>query len=449
MRARFNLFRPFATQILGAFEHQPPPLDPILPHQVVRKKHAEVDEVESSSSEGLGEEDEDQTATDFTNVEYSPGAALPYLVCGTWELLWNILTHAEVPERGLTINAITERMTAALEDRGVTAPAYLKTLLMGQLGANTFQYYSHFVDDTAMTGTDDSQISEPDERRYKAIMAPGREITTNRFEKLANSPRSIAPSRLVNALDIPVSFTVSIKRWSGSPTPPAMKSADSEAEDNVNAYHRLFGSDGNPPPRYDRDHPTQKSWLPLLLPNVSATNDLRDMINFDGDILWALARFNFLGFNKSENEKPVVMFVHGGVDGSTMNSDSFALMSERFRGLRFRLANAVYGNTQPSQKRSRRHPDRLLSWYQNACLHSCDVQSTQGHVLWGIYKFEVLAERCPRFNGTDIMPPEVPSIKDASSLSVEDYVRQQHEVLAHDQLLLANGLQYQGWTADF
>ena len=130
--------------------------------------------------------------------------------------------------------------------------------------------------------------------------------------------------------------------------------------------------------------------MALVLAATRATGALIDMIRKDAEVRKALSE---LDKSASMASRPEVTFLQNGLDGGTVNNESYARIIRRYPHVRFRLAIAMRISG-PTWSKTRQHRP-LMAWCQPICRHRPEAPDVS-HIYWGIYQFQHVAEQFPQ-----------------------------------------------------
>jgi hypothetical protein len=351
----------------------------------------------------------------------SPKSFFETRISGLRDLIFQILSkHPE----GLSEEDMEEEVRNLLERDGFDVPGDwdLLRLLRVVLNNQTHHFQQHESEDG-----------------WIATKLPARELST----RYLNSLRVQRCSSVLDPMDCPALLHIYVQRWSGAMTTPAYLEIDARYQAMSKAVDAAFGRKAQQPETSAWSEGTHQYPMKIncVLPSVRATESLHDMFALHPSVMAALAELEeYAQANALQNLRcggsPVAYrVIIMGLDGGSVNNDSFREMVEAFPHLEGQL---LVCNDQASIDSTHCMvlSEPMVDWMRPACLlrgHEGEDE-THNHVMWGFLKFSTLADEWSP-SGDDAFAPSLAG-------DVYERFKREQQRLASRKLLLSNTLMF-------
>jgi hypothetical protein len=345
-------------------------------------------------------------------------------ISGIRDLIFRLLSNPRNSE-GLTEEEMERDIRVMLERDGFEVPEHwnLVRLLRVLFGNQTYHFHK------LPSG------------KWVVTTIRARELSTARL----NSLRVKRCSPTLNPIDCPALLHIYVQRWSGKMGPKAYQDIAQRSEDISNAADAAFGRRAQQPETSAWSEGTHQYPMKVncVLPNVRATGSLRDMFALVRDVHTALdeleefAKPTFVQYPHHEGPPFAYRVIIMGIDGGSVNNDSFRDMTDAYPHLEGQLLICDTRNDLvPNPPVIYTKP--MTDWMQPACLLTKEEKKrdrNHQHVLWGFLKFSMLADEWSPLRGQRQVAPTL-----SGSIAVR--LEREQQRLACHKLLFSNTLMF-------
>jgi hypothetical protein len=353
----------------------------------------------------------------------SPKSFLPTRLSGIRDVIFELLSLPQNLE-GLTVPEMEEPIRTMLKAEGFIVPDewVLPQLLRVHLANMTHH------------------VSQADSGICKATTIPARQLSRQYLNTLR--AQKCLPGR--DPLDYPAMLHIFIERHSGAMSKKALEASRLHYETTATAIDAVFGrcreqpetSEYTPSP-YDKDESHNKYPMRIhcVLPRVRGSLSLLEMLHQDAKCKSALEELEEYA-RQTLQDKPrhrghfVYRIIVMGIDGGSVNNDSFSDMREAYPRLEGQLL--ICEDRTPGQEASLVRQRPMMDFMHPACLLPAKGHQ---HVIWGLFDISMLADE---WSPTGQQQQLAPQLRGSPPATLEHY----HQILACRKLLLSNSLLY-------
>ncbi|KAK6001859.1 hypothetical protein QM012_002349 [Aureobasidium pullulans] len=352
----------------------------------------------------------------------SPASFLPSCISGIRDLIFKLLS---TPENGpgMTVEDMEGpiREMMGLEKFPVPESWDLTRLLRAILDRQSH----HF-----------QQVEEED-GKWVATKDPARELSARYLNELRAKRCSPTPSPLEN----PAMLHIFISRYSRTISTVQLQELNDSFEARIKTTNALFGPQQQQPETkpYTQGTFDYPMHIKYTLIDVQGTDLLRDMLAKNRDCIAALEELSehaqrTLQGDPTFQSRSVYCIIISGLDGGSINNDSWADMQQAFPRLRGQLLICNdRGVPAPVDPIVTQKP--MMDWATPACLLPKPERKkgSHKHVVWGMFDIAMLANEWTRRSWAP-----------APRLAGSRHARIEHDqrLLACRKLLLSNTLMY-------
>ncbi|CAD0108231.1 unnamed protein product [Aureobasidium uvarum] len=352
----------------------------------------------------------------------SPASFLPSCVSGIRDLIY-ILLSTPGNMTGMTVEDMEGPIRGMMERQKFAVPeAWNLVQLLRVILDRQTHHFEQLKDESG---------------KWIATRIPARQLTGRYLNVLRSKKCSPTPS----PLEHPAMLHIYLSRFSGVVSTIQLAKLERSFDARIKTTNALFGAQKQQPETnlYTQGTLQYPMHIKCALPNVQGTDLLRDMLETNQDCIVALQELSDHAQKTSQDDPTfhgqfTYRIIVSGLDGGSVNNDSWQDMKETYPRLRGQLLICDdRGIPAPDDPVVVQKP--MLDWATPACLLS-KAERKKGkhkHVVWGMFDMAMLAQEWTRRSWASIS--RVPGPSHAK-------IEHDQQLLACRKLLLSNSLMF-------